>query len=517
MARRARRVASGAIVAVGLGPGRWDDLTVEAHNTLLSATHVIMRTLRHPTVEALRERRPELPLDSFDELYETASDFAELYPSMARRLLDLAAALGPDETLIYATPGHPLIGEESVRLAMAMARERGLPLRVVGGMSFLEPVCAALALNPLEHDLQLLDATMLAATPSEAVMGALMPSKPALVAQVYNRRLASGVKLALAELYPEDWTVTLVRWAGIPGQEDVRRIPLMDLDRDDAADHLTTLYIPPLDPLQATRSPEGLRYIVMRLRAPDGCPWDREQTSQSLRRYVLEEAYEVVEAIDELDGSVESTQKLADELGDLLLQVYLQSEVANGEDSFHLGDVLQAISEKLIRRHPHVFGDVAVRDAEHVVRNWELIKRQERVDKGEAVERESILRGIPSSAPALYQAHELSKRAAKVGFDWPDASGALDKVIEEARELADAASEPIERQGEEFGDLLFAISTLARRLGIDPEEALRGANARFRGRFEWMETRAGEDGRALESLSLDEWRALWAFAKENGR
>jgi tetrapyrrole methylase family protein / MazG family protein len=514
-ARKSVQGNRGEIVAVGLGPGRWADLTVEAHETLMAARRVICRTLRHPTVDALREARPDLVIESFDELYETASEFAELYPRMARRLLDEAAALPPEEPLVYATPGHPLIGEESVRLLLEQVREQGMAARVIGGLSFIEPVCAALGLNPLERDLQVLDATLLAATPAEAVMGAVAPTKPALIAQVYNRRLASGVKLALTELYPDDWEVTLIRWAGIPGREEIRHLPLVELDRDEAADHLTTLYMPPLDPLQALRSPEGLRYVVMRLRAPDGCPWDREQTSQSLRRYVLEEAYEVAEAIDELDGSVESAEKLADELGDLLLQVYLQAEVANGEDQFHLGDVLQAITEKLIRRHPHVFGDVAVRDAEHVVRNWEAIKRQERVARGEAVERESALRGIPRSAPALYQAYELSKKAAKAGFDWPETAGALDKVVEEARELVDAtsASEAAAERAAELGDLLFALATLARRLGIHPEEALHAANARFRRRFEAMETRAQADGRTLESLSLDEWLRLWDEAK----
>jgi tetrapyrrole methylase family protein/MazG family protein len=253
----------------------------------------------------------------------------------------------------------------------------------------------------------------------------------------------------------------------------------------------------------------------MRLRAPDGCPWDREQTSQSLRRYVLEEAYEVAEAIDELDGSVAASQNLADELGDLLLQVYLQAEVANGEDAFHLGDVLQAISEKLIRRHPHVFGDVAVRDAEHVVRNWEIIKRQERADRGEAVERESVLRGIPHSAPALYQAYEMSKKAAQAGFEWPETDGALEKIVEEARELAAAATEPdaAGRQAAELGDMLFAVSVLARRLGIHPEEALRDANQRFRARFQTLEGFAAEQGQPLSGLTLDDWLILWAQAK----
>lgn len=514
---RSDRNAGGAgkrvILAVGLGPGRWEDLTVEAHATLMAATQVICRTLRHPTIDALREARPDLTIASFDNLYETASDFAELYPRMADKLLDEASALSAGESLVYATPGHPLMGEESVRLLMERAPERDVSVRIISGLSFLEPVCAALGLNPLERDLQLLDATSLASIPAQAVMGAFTPTKPLMVAQVYSRRLASGVKLALSELYPEDWEITLVRWAGMPDQEEARRLPLVELDRDDAADHLTTLYVPPLDPTQATRSPEGLRHIVMRLRAPDGCPWDREQTAQSLRRYVLEEAYEVVEAIDELDGSVESAEKLADELGDLLLQVYLQAEVANGEDQFHLGDVLQAISEKLVRRHPHVFGDVVAHNAEHVIRNWEVIKRQERQDRGEAVERESALRGIPRSAPALYQAFELSKKAAKTGFDWPDTGSALGKVAEEARELAEAEGAGGGEQASELGDLLFALAVLSRRLGINPEEALHAANGRFRRRFETMEAGAAQEGRPLDSLALDEWLALWAEAK----
>lgn len=508
-----------AITVVGLGPGRWEDLTIEARDTLAAARRVICRTTRHPTVDALREWRPDLEITSFDDLYETTTSFAELYPTMARLLLERAAAAPAGEPLIYATPGHPLMGEESVRILRMEAAAHSVDVRVVAGLSFIEPVCAALDLNPLERDLQLIDATALMATSAEAVMGVLLPTKPALIAQIYNRRLASGVKLALGELYPEDWTVTLAQWAGLPDREIVRSIPLYELDRDESADHLTTLYVPPLEPLAATRAPEGLRYIVMRLRAPDGCPWDREQTHQSLRRYVLEEAYEVAEAIDELDGTPETAEKLADELGDLLLQVYLHAEVAYQEDSFHLGDVYQLVSEKLIRRHPHVFGDVVARDAEHVLRNWEVIKREERVARGEAVAHESALRGIPKSAPALYQAYELARKAGKVGFRFRDAEGALQKVIEETRELAEASQTrrdgeaPTRAEQDELGDVLFALAALAQQLGIPPEVALERANIRFRRRFEGMETLARSRGQALDALDAEAWLALWAEAK----
>lgn len=505
-----------SIVAVGLGPGRWEDLTIEARDLLGSASEVICRTTRHPTVDALRVWRPDLRVESFDHLYESIPSFADLYPTMARLLLERVEALAPGETLVYATPGHPLMGEESVRILRDQAALNHVAVRVVAGLSFVEPVCAALGLNPLERDLQLVDATALLAVPTEAVMGVILPTKPALIAQMYNRRLASAVKLALSEIYPDDWEVTLTLWAGVPDKEVVRSIPLYELDRDESADHLTTLYVPPLEPLAATRTPEGLRYIVARLRAPDGCPWDREQTHQSLRRYVLEEAYEVAEAIDELDGSPERAENLADELGDLLLQVYLQAEVANQEDSFHLGDVLQSISEKLIRRHPHVFGDVHVRDAEHVVRNWEVIKREERVSRGEAVEQESALRGIPKSAPALYQAYELSKKAGKVGFRYRETSHALESVVEEARELAEevqAGGSSSAAQQAELGDLLFALAAFAQRLDLRPEDALAQANNRFRRRFETMERLASGRGLALDSLDEAAWLSLWAEAK----
>ncbi|HLY29653.1 MAG TPA: SAM-dependent methyltransferase, partial [Ktedonobacterales bacterium] len=219
-----------AIVVVGLGPGRWDDLTIEARSTLDRATSIICRTTRHPTVDALRLRRPGLTIESFDALYETADSFGDLYPAMARRLLDLAVS-SSEQPIIYAVPGHPLIGEESVRLLRAQATERGVRVRQIAGLSFVESVCAALDLNPLERNLQLVDATLLAETPAPALMGALLPTCPTLVAQVYNRRLASGAKLALSELYPDDWEVTLVRWAGLTDDERIERLPLYALDR----------------------------------------------------------------------------------------------------------------------------------------------------------------------------------------------------------------------------------------------------------------------------------------------
>jgi len=201
------------------------------------------------------------------------------------------------------------------------------------------------------------------------------------VAQIYNRRLASAVKLALGECYPDEWPVKLVRAAGVDSSEPVEAVvemPLYELDRSSLTDHLSTLYVPPLGEMEALRLSETLRYITMRLRRePDGCPWDRQQTHQSLTHYVIEETYEVVEALEEND-----MEKLAEELGDLLLQVYLHAEIARQEGDFSIGDVFEHVSAKLIRRHPHVFGEVEVDNAGQVVQNWEAIKRQERIAAG---------------------------------------------------------------------------------------------------------------------------------------
>ncbi len=352
-----------AITIIGLGPGHRDDLTLAAQACFAEAeqagTPVYFRTYIHPTVEPLRQVFPKLRCDSFDNFYEESDDWSTLYQHMAQRICELAA----QQPLLYAVPGHPLIAEASVQLILQVARERGLTTRIVSGLSFLEPVCEALQLDPYGQGLQLIDATELAALRPDEIAGKVVPTAPLLVAQVYNRRLASAVKLALGECYPDEWRVRLVRAAGNEGDEQVSEMPLYELDRNNFANHLTTLYVPPVDELAALRLPETLRYITYRLRRePDGCPWDRQHTHQSLTRYVLEEAYEVVEALEE-----NNMDKLAEELGDLALQVYLHAEIARQAGEFTLGDVFEHVNAKLIRRHPHVFGTVEVKDVDQVL------------------------------------------------------------------------------------------------------------------------------------------------------
>lgn len=241
--------------------------------------------------------------------------------------------------------------------------------------------------------------------------------------------------------------------------------------------------------------------VVRRLRSSEGCPWDREQTHATLRATMLEEAYEVLEAIDE-----QSMPKLREELGDVLLQVLMQSEIAAEAGDFTLGDVADAVREKLVRRHPHVFGSTVVSGADEVVRNWEALKAEE-------YGRESALDGVQRSLPALQWAWSLQRRAANVGFDWPDVDGALDKVGEEVEELRQAPT--VEDREAEFGDLLFTLVNVARKLGMNPEDALRGATGRFEARFRMMEQKVQAEGRSLKGLPLEELDQYWEAAKRN--
>jgi MazG family protein len=287
--------------------------------------------------------------------------------------------------------------------------------------------------------------------------------------------------------------------------------------------------------------------IMARLRAPGGCPWDREQTFDTIKRYTLEETYEVLEAIDNRDWA-----ELTSELGDLLLQVLFYSEMAQEEGRFSIDDVLDALSHKLISRHPHVFGDVKAEDAQKVLKNWEAFKAEERKRKhlarrsgpapvdgeqetgsghGEAAP-ESLLDGVSSKIPALLEAYKISSKAAHVGFDWPEMEGLFDKLTEETRELqahihdlppgalrpgnnSRVPEELRERIEGEVGDLFFVLVNIARYLAVDPESALRKTNRKFRRRFGWMEEQLQKQGKSLQDSNLEEMEALWQESKKS--
>jgi tetrapyrrole methylase family protein/MazG family protein len=478
------------ITILGLGPGDPGLLTRQAWDVLQNAAEIQLRTRQHPVVDGLP---PHIQLHSFDSLYESAESFEQVYEQIVEQVLALGRR---PEGVLYAVPGHPFVAEATSPEIVRRARLEGIPVRVIEGLSFLEPAFTALGLDPFPH-LALVDALQLAASH----VPPFPPGVPALVAQIHSPVIASDVKLTLMSLYPDEHPVKMVHAAGTPGQV-VENLALYEIDRSPHIGLLTALYLPPLAP---QTSFEAFLEVVAHLRAPDGCPWDREQTHRSLRGDLLEETYEALAAMDadDVDG-------MREELGDLLLLILLHTQIASDEGEFTIADVLSGIHTKIVYRHPHVFGDFQVKDEQHLLQNWERLKAQERLEngKGEA----SLLDGVSPALPALAQAELYQKRAARVGFDWPDVKGVVDKLEEELGEVHQAAEG--EEQAAEIGDLLFAVANLARWFRVEPESALREANARFRKRFTYIEQAARAQERAVSDLTLDEMEALWQQAKK---
>ncbi len=483
------------LFVVGLGPGDPGLVTRQAWELLRRADRVYLRTRIHPTVPHL----PEGPVyHSFDDVYEREENFARVYEEIVRQLVEQAEG-GKD--VVYAVPGDPMVAEGTVKRLLAVCGEKQIGIKMISGVSFIEPALAALGKDAIEG-LQLLDATDVAATYHPLIN----PDFPALIAQLYARHLASDVKLTLMNQYPDEHRVILIHAAGT-SEQCVEDLLLYEIDQRELT-HLTSLYLPPYDnELGVVTSLEGFQNTMAHLRAPDGCPWDRKQTHQSLRRNLLEEAYEVLDAID-----ADDPKRMREEFGDLLLQIVLHAQIGVDEGEFNMAEVIRTVDSKIKRRHPHVWGDVDVQDdSERVSTNWEQIKAQERDDKGETGR--SLLDGVPKILPALAQAHEYDSRAARVGFDWPEMQGVVDKLREELGELEEAATP--EEQFQELGDVLFVVATWARWLKINPEDALRAANRRFYERFSYVERRARQQGRAFSQMSFEELDALWNEAKED--
>ena len=473
-----------SLIIVGLGPGSWGQVTLEAKEALEQATEVYLRTAKHPTVTHLPGH---LEVHSFDNLYEEATEFQEVYRAIVDRVMTLAAR---PQGVVYGVPGHPLVGEATVVSLIERCRAEGVPLRIVSGLSYLEPTLAALGIDALATGLQVVDSF----TPR------VDPSIPALIGQVYSRAMASDLKLSLLELYPPEHIVTQVSAAGLSDLERVSSMPLHTMDHESALggwDHLSCLYVPPL-PLEGNLSTfDGLAAIIARLREPDGCPWDREQSHSSLRPYLLEETHEALEALDSGD-----VNKLAGELGDLLLNILMHVQIATEAGEFTIHDVARGIAQKLVRRHPHVFGDLKLTQAEEVVANWESFKEQER-GKGQ-----SILEGVSKAMPALAYSRETISRAASIGLQKEALQGFGNGEEVKALEEALKRRSPEERH-KFLGSVLFRLVAQAQGLEVDAESALREANSAFYRRFQQVESLAEGQVAPLSSLPVEKRRELW--------
>lgn len=475
---------SGPIRIVGLGPAGLERVDQRIRDGLLDpAATVVVRTLRHPAAAELAERRA---VESADPIYEADDTYDEVYRRIAARVLALAAE-GP---VIYAVPGSATVGERAVALIRERAEAAGIAVELEAGESFIEAAIDRLGVDPLDRGLQVLD--------GRDLPDPLLLHLPTLIGQVDTGLVLMDVRERLGRLLPDDAEITVVAAVGGP-EERIERIPLAEL-RAEHAGELVSLFLDPEPP-----GWPGLVQTNARLRRE--CPWDREQTHHTLAKHLLEEAYEALAAIEGLPPAAPAGvpdypayAEVEEELGDLLLQVVFHATLATETGLFGVEEVAEGIRRKLIRRHPHVFGEVSAETARHVLANWERLKQEEK-------RRDSLLDGVSKSLPALARSFELQSRAASVGFDWPELDGVIAKVGEELAELLADRDDP-HRAVHELGDLLFSVVNLARRLEVDAEQALRAAADRFERRF-----RVVEDGGSLAGLTLEEMDRRWEAAK----
>jgi tetrapyrrole methylase family protein / MazG family protein len=423
------------IVVCGLGPAGPDLVTAATHDAVGRIPHRFLRTARHPSAGVVGE------VSTFDPLYDEADSVGAVYTAIVEALVAAAAEHGE---VLYAVPGSPAVAERTVELLLADER---VAVEVLPALSFADLAWVRLGIDPVERGVRLVDG-------HRFEIEAAGERGPLLVAQCDDRHVLSDVKLVLGEVGGDEVVVTVLQRLGQP-DEHIVELPWHELDRVVRPDHLTSLYVPRLATALASEA-AAFAEVVRRLRAE--CPWDRQQTHQSLRHHLLEEAYEVLEALDHLDVEAgEGFDALEEELGDLLFQVFLHATLATEEGRFTLADVIRGISDKLVGRHPHVFGDVTVDSADEVAERWERLKKAE---KGRA----SVMDGIPATLPALAYALKVQRKAASQGVDW--------------RALLEGAEAP-----GALGRRLLDIVDDARTAGDDPETELRVAAEVVRDRF----------------------------------
>ena len=506
----------GTLTIVGLGPGAAGHLSLETLK-LLEERFVILRTEVHPTVAELKRRG--ISFISCDAWYEKEATFEEVYDKISSFVIEQAK----NKEVVYAVPGSPLVAERTVTLLREKAKRYNIPLTIKPAMSFLDLAYVDLGIDPIDG-LRIIDAQDFSALADAG-------QYPLMVTQVYNQMVASDMKLILMDILPDETEVYFLRNLGLE-DEECRKIPLFEMDRQPVIDHLTSVFIPrqPEEALQSMlqsvkddsdtdgyweRFPllrhktrfdvRPLADVMQVLREPGGCPWDREQDFDTIRANLIEECYEFLEAVDDKD-----THGMAEELGDILMQVVFHARMAEEKGMFTLQDVIDGVTDKLIERHPHVFGTVKVANSDEVLTNWEAIKLQEKP------ERERVLDGIYKGLPSLLRAHKIQKRVAKVGFDWTETEDVKKKVLEEWKEFNEAAAlQDQEAMEWELGDLYFSLVNFARHLGLESETALNRCNNRFAARFEHVEDRVTESGKTWNDYSLEELDRFWDEAKEN--
>jgi tetrapyrrole methylase family protein/MazG family protein len=490
MDRGVMKTKAKGIILLGLGPGNPDLLTREVWSLLNSISEIYLLTTHHSSVQGFPKG---LQVHSFDNILDGEEDYQKVLDHIVRTVIELGCR---PEGVVYGVPGHPFIAEATSQEIYQRAKAEGLPVELIEGISLIGPTLAAIGLDQSSH---ISVVPMLELVSNYHPLNP--PNFPAIITQIHSKISLSRVKTTLLALYPSNHPVQLVYAAGTPNLA-VENLPLDQIDQSEKVGILTSLYVPQLG---VHTSFEEFQELIAHLRSPEGCPWDREQSHQTLRRNLMEETFEALEAIDRADPEL-----MQEEFGDLLLQITLHAQIASENGDFTMSDIIKGIYSKLVHRHPHVFGDMDLKDAQVVIKNWERLKALER---GENEQKEKgLLEGIPTSMPALAVADAYQRRAARVGFDWPKIEGVIDKIKEEIDEFMN--SDGKKAQVEEIGDILFAVANMARWVDIDPEAALRSANEQFRIRFAVIESEAQRSGKQLSDMTLEEMDEIWHRAKK---
>ena len=479
------------ITLLGLGPGAPELLSTKAVNWLNTVSEIYVKVTDHP---ALSAGAVDLVVKTFDDINADSQLLGTVKRKIVSRILDIA---DKGESVTYAVPGNPLIDDPACQAIYRQAQTRAIPVNVIQGIGILDTYMMALG-RKASKSITVISTSEL----KRLLIPSFSPMIPALILNDSTEDEVKEIKKMLLSTYPESHTVSVIKETGL-SEYQAAELPMGGLDQLDVFRKGAALYIPPIGDYASF---ESFQQVIARLRAPDGCPWDREQTHQTLRSSLLEETYEALSALDSNDS-----ESLKEELGDLLLQILMHAQIATETGEFTMVDVIQGISRKLVYRHPHVFGDEKAESTEIVLQNWEKLKEKERKNNHKKG-KNGMLDGVPKDYPALSQAQEYQKRVRRVGFDWSDIEGVLDKLEEEIREVQDAETQ--EEKSAEMGDLLFSVVNLARWYGVDAESALRGTNLKFKRRFQYVEQRAKEKGLSLSEMTLEEMDVFWDEAKE---
>lgn len=460
--------------------------TIDAYEAIRTAKKIFVQTKKHPSIEWVCELRPDAV--SMDDLYDECFDFDELNRAIADRLV----SSGDDAAYVALGRGAGEAVTEAIRNA---ADENGETIRSLASGGFAEAAMQCIGMTMPDN--------VVICKANALENAAIDTHRGCIIEELDTRIMAGETKLLLSEYFPDEHE-TILFTMDSKGEYGAKRIKLYELDRQDCFDAATVLYIPKAEFMELTRhGVDSLMHVLKRLRAPGGCPWDAEQTHESLRTPLIEEAYEVLDTIDSGDADA-----MCEELGDLLLQIAFHAQIEEEHSSFTMRDVCTGIVNKLIFRHPHVFGSVNVSGTDEVLSNWENLKKIEKHQKTQA----EVIRAIPKSFPALTRSFKVQKKAADVGFDWSNAKEAFFKIGEETRELEQAMSDGTNTY-EELGDLLFSVVNVARLLKIDPELCLNDAATKFADRFIAMEALAEADGRKLCDMTLNDMDVYWNKAK----